>query len=383
MDKIRICVVTSSRSDYGLLLEPLKAFHNDRQIDCKLIVTGTHLSAEFGNSYKQIEKDGFKIDAKIDISEQSDSILGTLDTMSNAISKIGAQIFQFSPDWVLVLGDRFETLSIVQAVLILNIPVIHLCGGDITEGAFDDSIRHAITKLSHLHFATTLEAAKRIVQMGENPENVIVAGSTGIDSLLACKKMDLETFENSIDFKLKRKNLLVTFHPITTDLDRGVKQLQELLLALKSIDSEYGIIITKPNSDPGNTEFLHELDQFTKKRPNTKMIASLGTVLYANALMHCDVVIGNSSSGLYEAPSMEIPTVNVGDRQKGRTLATSVVSVDAKCETIIDGIKMALSKGKEKTENPYGNGNATEIILSNIKQIKNPKSLLKKKFYHA
>lgn len=383
MDSIRICVITSSRADYGLLVEPIKSFHNDPQIDCKLIVTGSHLSADFGNSYKEIEKDGFKIDARVEIEDSCDSVLDTLESMGKAVSKIGAQIFQFSPDWVLVLGDRYETLAAVQASLILNIPIIHLCGGDITEGAFDDSIRHAITKLSHLHFATTEDSAKRIVQMGENPNSVIVAGSTGLDSLLRRRRMSSEEFGSSIGFNLKHKNILVTFHPVTTDVDRGLKQLRELVSALESTNPEYGIIITKPNSDPGNKDFLQELEDFIARRQNTIMIASLGSLLYANALMHCDAVVGNSSSGLYEAPSMGIPTVNIGDRQKGRILATSVLSVDANHDAILAGIKTALSRGRVITENPYGNGNATQIILSTIKKFENPKTLLKKNFHHA
>lgn len=377
----KICVVTGTRAEYGLLYWLLNDLKNHEKFELQIIVTGMHLSPEFGLTYKQIEKDGFLIDEKIEILLSSDSEIGVTKSVGLACIGFADAYQRLQPDLLIVLGDRYEILAAVQSALFMKIPVAHIAGGDTTEGAFDESIRHAITKMSHIHFPTNEIAKKRILQMGENPKYVFNVGSPGIDHLKRTSLLSKKEFEESINFKLRLKNILVTFHPTTLSEDSLVQQ-QELLKALNTLpENEYGIIITMPNSDTGGRELIEQLELFSRGKKNISMHTSLGQVRYLSSLKYVDMMVGNSSSGLYEAPTFKIPTINIGDRQKGRLKSSSIIDVRPEMNSIKDAIKTAEKMNCNDVVNPYGCGGTTEKIIYKLEQIKNYKKLLTKQFY--
>jgi len=379
----KICVVTGTRAEYGLLYWLLKEIESDKDLELQIIVTGMHLSPEFGLTYNEIEKD-FKINKKIEILVSSDTSVGISKSMGLAQISFSESYEELKPYILVVLGDRYEIFSAVSAAMIAQIPIAHLHGGETTEGAFDESIRHSITKMSHLHFTGTDEYKNRVIQLGEQPDRVFNVGGMGIENIKRLKLLSKEEFEKSIDFKLNKKNILVTFHPVTLENSTAKDQFTELLDAVDEL-KDTNIIFTKANSDTDGRIINQMCDEYVSKNPHKSVcFTSLGQLRYLSALRYVDAMVGNSSSGLAEAPSFKIGTINIGDRQKGRIKADSVID----CEPNEQSIKKAFNKlyssdFKEilKTaKNPYGDGCASERIIEVIKEV-DLNNILKKSFY--
>jgi GDP/UDP-N,N'-diacetylbacillosamine 2-epimerase (hydrolysing) len=382
---IKICVITGTRADYGLLYWTMKAIKEDPNRELSVCVTGMHLSPEFGLTYKQIEFDGFQIDGKVEMLLSSDTSVGISKSMG--LAQIGfADFFERSrPDWVLVLGDRFEIFSAVTAAMIAKIPVAHCHGGEATEGCIDEAVRHSVTKMSHLHFTSTTEYKDRVIQLGEHPKTVFHVGALGIENINRLELLNKKEFESSINFNLSSLNFLVTFHPVTLDNASSKRQCEELLEALSTFE-EAKIIFTKPNADHDGRVIIQLIDDFISKNSDKAIsFDSLGQLRYLSAVKHCQVVIGNSSSGLIEVPSFKKPTINIGDRQKGRIIAKSVISCEPESNSITDAIKLALSiefqNSLQFVENPYEKGNSSMRILEAIKTT-SISNILKKEFYN-
>lgn len=383
MSRRKICVVTGTRAEYGLLYWLMKEIQNDPDLELQIIATGMHLSPEFGLTYKVIEQDGFIINEKIEMLLSSDTPVGIAKSIGLATIGFADALERLRPDILVLLGDRYEILAAAQAAMVAKIPIAHISGGDTTEGAFDEAIRHSITKMSHLHFVTNEAAARRVRQLGENPEHIYNVGSPGLDHIKRLKLLSREELEKAIDFKLKAKNLLITFHPVTLDIQPAAEQFQELLNALDCFGDEVGLIFTNPNSDTEGRILIRMIDDYVATRPNAKAYTSLGQLLYLSAIAHVDAVVGNSSSGLYEVPSFQKPTVNIGDRQKGRLQASSIINCPPVASDIVLAIKKAFVLDCSNTINPYGDGNTSVKILSKLKEISNPKNLLKKHFFEV
>jgi len=380
MSKRKICVVTATRAEYGLLYWLMKEIDEDEGLQLQLVVTGMHLCDEFGNTYLEIEKE-FTIDRKVDISLSDDSSVGICNSMGIALSAFGEVFDDLKPDMVVILGDRYEMLSVASSAMISNIPIAHLHGGELTEGVYDDAIRHSITKMSHLHFPATEEYRNRVIQLGENPKNVFNVGGLGIDNIIKLKLMSKEEFEESISFKLSKRNLLVTFHPVTLENESSSTQFQELLNALDSLENT-NIIFTKANADTNGRIINEMITQYVEKNPsNTISFDSMGQLRYISALQFMDAVVGNSSSGLLEAPSFNIATVNIGNRQRGRLKAKSIIDCEPSTKAIQEAINTVYTTGFKKTllsvTNPYGNGGASIAIKEIIKKFKLENILLK------
>ncbi len=383
MSKRKICVVTGTRAEYGLLYWLMKEIEADDALQLQLIVTGMHLSHEFGLTYKEIEKE-FHIDKKIEMLLSSDTPIGISKSMGLAQISFAEAYAELQPDILLVLGDRYEIFSAVSAAMIARLPLAHLHGGEATEGVIDESIRHAITKMSHLHFTSTDTYRKRVVQLGEDPKRVFCVGALGIDNIHKLKLLDKEAFEASIDFKLAKKNLLVTFHPVTLENTTAQKQFQELLEALESLEDTH-IIFTKANSDTDGRVINSLIDEYVRDNKETAVaFDSLGQLRYLSAMQYVDGVVGNSSSGLLEAPSFGIGTINIGNRQKGRIKAQSVVDAEPSTPAIKEALTKLYSKSFQKrlhnVKNPYGSGGASQAIKEILK--KTPlEGIIQKSFY--
>lgn len=378
---MKFAIATGSRADFSYLKGVVRGLAAQRANQVQLVVTGAHLSVEHGETYKEILSEGFEISYRIPLPLSDDSASGVAEAMSRAISGFSKYFNAEMPDWLIVIGDRYEILAAVQVALLHKIPVAHLGGGDVTEGALDESIRHAISKMSHLHFVSNDLAGLRLVAMGESPEHVHVTGSTTIDALLQAPIISRDEFFRMIQFKTKKKNILVTFHPETLSSVSSDKQMAELLAALESVVLQAGILFTRPNADPGNQVINQMIDSFVAQNPDVRVVSSLGQNRYANALRHFDVVVGNSSSGIYEAPTFKKPTVNIGDRQKGRIQAASVIQAQCLKADISHAIQRAFDLDCTQVKNPYGDGTASAKIIEKILAIKEPKSLLKKNFF--
>lgn len=381
--KRKICVVTGTRAEYGLLYWLMKEIEADKELQLQLIVTGMHLSPEFGLTYKEIEKE-FKIDKKIEMLLSSDTAVGISKSMGLAQISFSESFEELKPDILVVLGDRYEIFSAVSTAMIAKIPIAHLHGGEITEGAFDESIRHSITKMSHLHFTATDEYKNRVIQLGEHPSKVFNVGGMGIESIKRLKLLSREEFEKSIDFRLNKKNILVTFHPVTLENSTAKEQFQELLDAIDELE-DTNIIFTKANSDTDGRVINQMIDEYVAKNSHKSIgFSSLGQLRYLSALKFVDSVVGNSSSGLLEAPSFKIGTINIGDRQKGRIKAESVIDCEAKKVEISKAFGEIYSKEfQEKLKNvesPYGENCPSNQIVEVLKNV-NLASILKKSFY--
>lgn len=383
MTKRKICVVTGTRAEYGLLYWLMKEIQNDPTLHLQIVVTGMHLSPEFGLTYKVIEADGFNIDAKVEMLLSSDTPVGITKSIGLGVIGFADALAQLQPDILVLLGDRYEILAVAQAALIARIPVAHLCGGDTTEGAFDESVRHSITKMSHLHFVTNSIAVNRVKQLGENPEHIYNVGSPGIDNIKKINLLSKQELEEKLAFRFKVKNLLVTFHPVTLDVQSVEEQFNELLQAIDILGSEVGIIFTKPNADTGGRIVIEMIENYVATHSNSKSYMSLGQLLYLSTVSQVDVVVGNSSSGLYEVPSFKKPTVNIGDRQKGRLQAESVINCRPIANEIAKAINNAFIKDCSSVSNPYGNGKSSEQIAEILKLASDPKELIKKHFFEA
>lgn len=382
MTKRKICVVTGTRAEYGLLYWLMKEIA-DKELQLQLIVTGMHLSPEFGLTYKEIEKE-FKIDKKIEILLSSDTSIGISKSMGLAQISFAEAYEELKPDIVVVLGDRYEIFSATSAAMIAKIPVAHLHGGETTEGLIDEPIRHSITKMSHLHFTATDEYKNRVIQLGEHPSRVFNVGGMGIENIKRLKLLTKEEFENSIDFKLNKKNILVTFHPVTLENSTAKEQFQELLDAIDNLE-ETNIIFTKANSDTDGRVINQMIDEYVSKNSHKSIgFTSLGQLRYLSALQFVDVVVGNSSSGLTEAPSFKIGTINIGDRQKGRIKASSVIDCEPNKSLIYQAFLKLYSEEFQKiikdTINPYGDGCASKKIVEILKTV-DLEDILKKSFY--
>lgn len=381
MNNRKICVVTGSRSEYGLLYWLMKEIQGDPDLQLQVVATGMHLSPEFGLTYKVIESDGFKIDAKVEMLMSSDTSIGITKSMGLGVIGFADVLDSLNPDIIVLLGDRFEILSAAQAALVSRIPIAHIGGGDVTEGAFDEAIRHSITKMAHLHFVTNEISARRVRQLGENPAHIFNTGSPGIDYIKNIKKITRGILEQEMGFHFREKNVLVTFHPVTLDKEPAELQFDALLEALASFGPKMGVIITMPNSDVGRHPLFNRIEDFIAAHPNAKAFTSLGQTLYLNAMAQVDVVVGNSSSGVYEAPSFKKPTVNIGDRQKGRLMAKSVICCEPDSKSIASAISDAMNLECSNIINPYGDGKSSIRIKNYLKEIQNPSSLLKKRFF--
>jgi GDP/UDP-N,N'-diacetylbacillosamine 2-epimerase (hydrolysing) len=380
----KICVVTGTRAEYGLLYWLMKEIQSNNELELQLIVTGMHLSPEFGLTYREIEKD-FKIDRKIEMLLSSDSSIGISKSMALAQISFSEVYDDLKPDILIVLGDRYEIFSAVSAAMITQIPIAHLHGGETTEGAFDESIRHSITKMSHLHFTASEEYKKRVIQLGEEPVRVFNVGGLGVENIKRLKLLSREDFEESINFKLNKRNIIVTFHPVTLEKSTAKEQFQELLDAIDELKAT-NIILTKANSDTGGRVINKMIDEYVNKNSEKSIwFTSLGQLRYLSALQYMDAMIGNSSSGLLEAPSFKIATINIGDRQKGRLKAKSVIDCTSSKRSILNAIEKSYSsKFKEllnEVKNPYGDGYSSKKIIKELKKI-NLENILKKSFYN-
>lgn len=359
----------------------MKSIQDEPGMELQIAVTGMHLSPEFGTTANQIEQDGFTITARVETLVSSDTAVGVAKSVGLGVLGFADAFDRLAPDMVIVLGDRFEILAAVQAALFAKIPVAHLAGGDLTEGAIDDSIRHAITKMAHLHFATNSEAARRLIQLGENPGNVFTVGSTGIDNILQTVLLSRSDIEEQLGFKLRKKNLLVTFHPPTLSEISAPEQFDRLLQALSRADADTGLIFTHSNADAEGRKLTSMIEDFVSDHENAVAFASLGQVRYLSLMALVDAVVGNSSSGLYEAPSLKKPAVNIGDRQKGRLQAASVVNCVTEPEAIWQAIQRALSLDCSLVENPYGDGASSRRIIEILKSYQAPENLVRKSFH--
>jgi GDP/UDP-N,N'-diacetylbacillosamine 2-epimerase (hydrolysing) len=383
MSKRKICVVTGTRAEYGLLYWLMKEIEEDSTLELQLIVTGMHLSPEFGLTYKEIEKE-FKIDKKIEMILSSDSAIGISKSMGLAQISFAEAYEELNPDVLVVLGDRYEIFSAVSSAMIANIPIAHLHGGETTQGAFDESIRHSITKMSHLHFTATDEYKNRVIQLGEHPSRVFNMGGLGIDNIKKLQLLSKEKFENSINFKLNKKNILITFHPVTLEDSTAKEQFQVLLDVVDELKDTH-IIFTKANSDTDGRIINSMIDEYVVKNSFKSCgFTSLGQLRYLSALQYVDAMVGNSSSGLIEAPSFNIGTVNIGERQKGRIMADSVIDCGSDFESIKESFELLYSDVFRKTclkgQNPYDSGGASRKIKDTLKDIY-LKNILKKQFY--
>ena len=381
--KRKICVVTGTRAEYGLLYWLMKEIEADEDLELQLIVTGMHLSPEFGLTYKIIEKD-FKIAKKVEMLLSSDTSVGISKSMGLAQISFGEVYEELQPDMLVVLGDRYEIFSCVSAAMIARIPIAHLHGGETTEGAFDEAIRHSITKMSHLHFSATEEYKRRVIQLGEQPNRVFNVGGMGIENIKRLKLLSKEEFEKSIDFRLGKKNILVTFHPVTLEKATAKEQFGELLNAVDSLE-ETNIIFTKANSDTDGKIINKMIDEYVNKhKDKSTAFNSLGQLRYLSALQYVNAVVGNSSSGLTEAPSFKIGTINIGDRQKGRIQASSVIDCEPTKKSITTAFRRLYSTAFESvlktSTNPYGDGCASQKIIQEIKKV-DLSQILKKSFY--
>lgn len=376
----KIAIITGTRAEYGLLYWLIKGVHEDSGLELQLLVTGMHLSPEFGLTWKEIDKDGFPITKKIEILLSSDTAVGI--SKSNALALISfAEAFdELKPEIVVLLGDRTETFAAAQAALIAGIPIAHIHGGELTEGAYDDAIRHSITKMSHLHFTATETYRKRVIQLGEQPDTVFNVGAIGLDNIKKLQLLNKNEFEKSIGHKLLKNNLLITFHPVTLENQSAHEQFHNLLDALNELENTL-LIFTKPNSDKDGRIIIQMIDAYVNNNPS-KAIAftSLGQLRYLSAIQYMDAVVGNSSSGIIEVPAFNVPTVNIGDRQKGRITGPTIFNCEPVKEEISKTINNAFNFDKTKQyQHPYGNGNTSEKILEILTTSKNIN--LKKRFY--
>lgn len=379
---LRILAVSGSRADWGFLVKPLEALRDDPAFDVRLAVTGQHLEARSGATVEAIRNAGFTVDEIIDPHLAGDSARETTEALARIASGMAAVIERRKPGLMLVLGDRYEILACAAAAMMAQVPIAHLCGGDVSEGAVDDVIRHAISKLAHLHFPTNAEAAGRLVQMGEDPARVHMVGSTGLDFLLSVPILPRDDFFARLGLVPRKHMVLVTVHPVTLAQDPAA-DARALITALRGLDDDVGLIICGTNADTGRHGVARLVENLAADRPGTFLSPSLGSAMYVNAIAHCDCMAGNTSSGLYEGPSLGIATVNVGMRQQGRLRASSVVDCPGEPEAIRAAILTALAGGRVKAVNPYGDGHAARRIVEVLKAVGDPARLLHKSFHRV
>lgn len=380
----KICVVTGTRAEYGLLRWVMEGIRKSSELELQLIATGMHLSPEFGLTYRDIESDGFHIDRKVEMLLSSDTPVGITKSMGLAMCGFADALAELKPDMLLVLGDRCEIFAAAAAAMIARIPIAHLHGGETTQGAFDEAIRHSITKMSHLHFVAAEEYRQRVIQLGEAAERVFLVGGLGIDNILKLQLLDRPALEHSFDFRLGLRNLLVTFHPVTLEQGTAATQMAELLAALETLE-DTRLIFTMPNADTESRVLFEMINAFVCSHAQTaKAFTSLGQLRYLSCIRHVDGVVGNSSSGLTEVPSFKKGTINIGDRQWGRLKAQSVIDCLPAKADIQYAIQRLYSDEFQAiltgVINPYGQGGASERIVEALVQCE-PSTFLKKSFH--
>jgi len=380
-EKTKICAVTTTRADYGIMRPLLQKLDKEEWADLKVAVSGTHLLKSFGNTIEEIEKDGLCIDAKISIlTKKNQDVNDTADIMAKTLKKFTEYFLSSKPDVIIVLGDRFEMFEVAAAAVICNIPLVHIAGGETTEGAIDEVFRHSITKMSYLHFASTEEYRRRIIQLGEDPKRVFNTGALGVENVKKVKCLTKKQLGDDLAFTLDKPYGVVTFHPVTREKESALKQLNELLNVLRRHD-EMKFIITKANADPEGEKINEALESFVKENDHCILVASLGTLRYFSAIRYSACVIGNSSSGIVEVPSFNKPTVNIGDRQKGRIQADSIINCKPEEKEIEKALKKALNY-EGKTVNPYGNGRTSDKMVKILKDTFYGKKIDLKKTFH-
>lgn len=366
----KICVVTGTRAEFGLLRWLMAAINATPELTLQIVATGMHLSPNFGSTYKEIEEAGFSINAKVEMLLDSDTSTAVTKSMGLGVIGFADAYERLAPDILVVLGDRFEIFAAASAAMIAGIPIAHLHGGETTEGAFDEAIRHSITKMAHLHFVATEDYGRRVIQLGEDPSRVFHVGGLGVDSLSYIDLLDRAALEESLGFKLGLRNLLITFHPVTLDRHGSLDQMQALLDTLAELEDTH-LIFTMPNADTGGKELARMVDAFVAYRPNARVYASLGQLLYLSCMRLVDGVVGNSSSGLMETPSLGVATIDIGDRQKGRPRASSVIHCEPTRRDIHDALQRiydpSFRLALPKTVNPYGTSGASRRILEIVK----------------
>jgi len=380
----KIAIFTATRAEYGLLYELIKKLADDNECELQLIVGGMHLSSTFGFTLDHIIKDGFRIAEILEFLVSGDTPTAISKSMGLAQILASEALERLKPDMLVLLGDRFEALSMAQAAMIAQVPIAHIHGGERTEGAVDEAIRHSITKMSHLHFTSTNEYRQRVIQLGEQPDRVFNVGAPGIDKILATKLKSLQDLTRQLDFDLTNKFFLITYHPVTLEKSGAVSELDELFLALNKFP-DYKLVITYPNADVGNGAIIRKLEEFALKSGDRVLLShSLGSENYFSLINHCSCVVGNSSSGLLEVPTLQKPTVNIGYRQKGRVSGKTVINCDGDRLLIEKAIEKSVStefsRICKKAKNPYGDGGASQKIFNTLKGIQ-ASNLLSKTFY--
>ena len=384
MHKRKICVVTGTRAEYGLISWLMKEIKNDPALVLQVAVTGMHLSPEFGLTYRKIEEDGFRINEKVEMLLSSDTPVGIAKSIGMGVGGFASAFARLKPDIIVLPADRFEIFAAAQAALVLRIPLAHIYGGETTEGAIDEAMRHSITKMSHIHFTAAEQYRRRVIQLGEDPKHVLNYGAPGLDNLKKLKLLNKSALEKAIDFQLGKTSFLITYHPATLSTATPGKAFGEFLKAINHFP-EAKIIFTKANADAAGRIINEMLDNYTEKNSHRAVVfTSMGQLLYLSAMKNVDVVIGNSSSGLLEAPTLKKPVVNIGNRQQGRLRAESIIDCEENAQAIIESIGKGLSpefkKLSENAVNPYGQGNASFKIKEYLKKI-SLKNILVKKFY--
>ena len=379
----KICIITGTRAEYGLLRWVMQGIKEDQELILQIIATGAHLSPEFGLTYREIEQDGFMIDRRVEMLISSDTPVGIAKSMGLGMIGFADALNELKPDLIVVLGDRYEIFSAVSAALIARIPVAHLHGGEATEGAFDEALRHSITKMSHLHFVAAEEYRRRVIQLGEQPERVFLVGGLGIDNIKRLKLLDRAELEVSLEFKFGPKNLLITFHPVTLETASSSDQMAELLQALTQL-KDTQLIFTLPNADTGGRMLIKMVEKFVAEHDNAHAFTSLGQLRYLSCIANVDGVVGNSSSGLLEVPSFRKGTINIGDRQRGRLQAASVINCEPNRQSISSALGRLFSAdfkvNLNQVSNPYGGGGASEKVVKIVKQYKFD-GIVKKTFF--
>lgn len=383
----KICFITGTRAEYGLLSRLMRMIQDNKGTLLQIVATNMHLSPKFGNTYREIENDGFAIDFKVPVIDEDapDTATTTVLSLSKALTGFAHAYETLLPDLIVILGDRYEMLAAASAALIFRIPVAHLHGGEITEGAYDDAIRHAITKMSHLHFTSTEEYRKRVIQLGEQPERVFNVGSLGVENIKKLPLMEKKEIENELGFNIDEQTILVTYHPITLGNRTSKDDIEDFIAALEK-RKDLRVIFTMPNSDTGGQAVLDAINDFVDNNANrARAYKSLGVVRYLSVMRQVAAVVGNSSSGLIETPSFGIPTLNIGDRQKGRTAGDSVIHCGTSCDEILDGLTKIFSPETRQiarqASNPYEKEGTAQHIFKTIKSFP-LQGLLQKHFYN-
>jgi GDP/UDP-N,N'-diacetylbacillosamine 2-epimerase (hydrolysing) len=380
--KRKICVVTGTRAEYGLLRWVMQGIKEDPELELQIIVTGMHLSTTFGLTYKEIEKDGFQIDYRIETISESDSPIGISESIAKGVHGCALALKELQPDLVVLLGDRFEIFAAATAAMVSRIPIAHIHGGETTEGLIDEAFRHSITKMSQIHFVAAPEYRDRVLQLGESPNNVFLVGGLGLDNIKQLTLLGKEALENALGLKFDSRNLLVTFHPVTLENDTAAQQMNEILEVLAGLH-DTTLIFTFPNADTGGRIIIKMIEEFVDCNPNAYSYKSLGQLGYLSCLQFIDGVLGNSSSGLTEVPSFKKGTINIGDRQLGRLKAESVINCGPSRAEIMNALDVLYSQDFQdklaNVINPYGNGGATNKVLEVLRSI-DLSDILKKKF---